>query len=226
MAEFLDWANANELYKYSIWFPFTGPYNNIAGTNDKGTSFKASGMPVGCANTVTLFNKVVLRSILGNIVSGFVGRFAGFTRYEIITAPTIAKKQAGILAQVDPYDSYSYAMGWDYCDAILQLGYLRPNSSKKFVPYEILRSTFHNALAKNPGALLEAREDGGVNDYSNCRECGVSVTTNVTFHGGLVPAVVPPIPISEGQARKLRDFYDVWRREHGLPPISWPSRNN
>ncbi len=70
ISEYLQWANGNQRYKDDKFFEFS-----------KGTKCgtRASSSAPGCGRSVTLCGKCVRSAILGNLVYGIVGRYAGFS---------------------------------------------------------------------------------------------------------------------------------------------------
>jgi RHS repeat-associated protein len=150
--DYIPWANGNQRYKDPKFFKFN------AGT-PCGT--KAEGAEVGCGFSVTLCGKCVRSAILGNIMYGLIGNYAGFTDKDLRTADDW-KNKIGI--EVDKYDAQAYKLGedldgtTDFCVKFVEL------------------------VDKNPAALYEGRKDGGYNDLSTCAPC--TEKTKATNHGG------------------------------------------
>ena len=215
--ELLDWANANELYKWKSWYDFKTP-PGLAATQDAGAS-------VGCKATLTLFDKCILRSILGNMVYGFIARYLGFSRSETASTPEFWKKflrPVVKLAEFDPYDRYAYLLGLGQCAirfAIWDTYVLAKTNIMSLSKFCERPSTMR--CHETPMHLLEGKGDNavyGVNDYSTCRKCAVVAAVN-SFHGGNVDAVIAPLPKEESVALLFKEALD-----HELTPAEWDAR--
>ena len=155
--DYSTWANGNQRYKDSGFFAF-----------NKGTQCgtKASGAEVGCGFSVTLCGSCVRSAILGNIMFGVVGSYAGFSEKDLQDEVNKLKGYGG--GTVDPNDATAYQFGFD-----LQAQLKNGGDFCKI---------FNQLLSKSPGVLHEGRSDGGYNDLSSCGAC--SEKTKETRHGG------------------------------------------
>jgi uncharacterized protein RhaS with RHS repeats len=152
IGDYITWANGNQRYKDPNFFKF-----------NTGTSCgkKDSTAEVGCGFSVTLCGKCVRSAILGNIMYGLVGNYAGFSDQDLKTASDW-KRKVGM--DVDQYDEEAYKVGEDVNGAVDFCG------------------KFNDLLQKTPSALYEGRSDGGYNDLSSCRACAEMTSAN--NHGG------------------------------------------
>jgi RHS repeat-associated protein len=152
IGDYISWANGNMRYKDPDFFQFNK--GTSCGTKDKGAE-------VGCGRSVTLCGKCVRSAILGNIMYGLVGHYAGFSDQEL---KTISDWKRRVGAPVDEYDEQAYELGaaldgaTDFCARVNEL------------------------VRKNPSVLYEGRGDGNYNDLSTCRRCTEKTTEK--RHGG------------------------------------------
>lgn len=160
--DYLQWANGNQRYKDSDFFQFSKDVEGCATWPDK--------TKPGCGRSVTLCGKCIRSAILGNIMYGYVGHIAGFSKEELITGATATKKKWHM--QVDKYDEASYKLGYD-----LQQEF--PNQGGSL---EDLCGKLDGLLKENKDALKEGRKKGGYNDLSTCKPCDKD--TKETRHGG------------------------------------------
>ncbi len=160
--EYIPWANGNQRYKDDNHFKFnTGTGCGTADT----PHIKGSG----CGFSVTLCGNCVRSSILGNLVYGIVGRYAGFTDAQLNQA-SAWKQSVGMT--VDPYDEVAYSAG----------GEIYGSGFEGIYDVQNVCQEMNNVLKKHPTALREGRADGGFNDLSSCRPC--TKKTPETRHGG------------------------------------------
>jgi RHS repeat-associated protein len=158
IGNYIPWANGNQRYKDPNFFQFNKDAYPTCATEEG---------EKGCGRSVTLCGQCVRSSILGNIIYGIIGNYAGFSDAELNTA-SVWKRRVGI--PVDQYDEEAYGLG----------AQLKGNANigdfcKKF-------------NEKKGTALREGRslaEGGGYNDLSTCRPC--SLKTTATNHGGNSP---------------------------------------
>ena len=101
--DYLQWANGNQRYKDADYFQFSKGVEGCGTWPDK--------TKPGCGHSVTLCGKCVRNAILGNIMYGYIGRIAGFTKEELIKGATDTKTTWGFT--VDKYDEASYGLGYD-----------------------------------------------------------------------------------------------------------------
>jgi RHS repeat-associated protein len=161
--DYLKWANGNQRYKDPSFFTFNRGVYPRCGTEDPSTS------SVGCGRSVTLCGRCIRSSILGNIMYGIVGRYAGFTEQELRGGATNTKKKWGL--RVDRYDEAAYGLGSGVFD-----NFVMALSVQGFC------SRFNNLVQNNSDALREGNRSGGFNDLSTCRTC--SERSQEGRHGG------------------------------------------
>ena len=160
---YLPWANGNQRYKDSSFFEFNKGVYPKCGTDDPSKS------SVGCGRSVTLCGQCVRSSILGNIMYGIVGRYAGFTAQEIKDGATNTKKKWGL--RVDNYDEAAYGLGSGVFD-----------KWKTGLSIQDFCSEFNSLVQGSPDALREGNRSGGYNDLTTCQPC--SEKSKETRHGG------------------------------------------
>jgi RHS repeat-associated protein len=160
IGDYIPWANGNQRYKDPKFFQFNKDVYPTCATKEG---------EVGCGASVTLCGQCVRSSILGNIMYGIIGNYAGFSDAELNTASDW-KRRIGI--PVDRYDEEAYKLGAEL-NGNANLG----DFCKKF-------------NEKKGNALREGRSDGGYNDLSSCRPC--SLKTTATNHGGNSPPRLRP----------------------------------
>jgi RHS repeat-associated protein len=169
ITRFAFWCNGNQRYKDPSEFMFNQHLMPPCGTQPQPKQ-------IGCGASVTLCGYCVRNSVLGNIMYGYIGRFAGFTLDQITQAAINLKRIA--LQTVDDYDKAAYELGYDIRRAL-----------------EIDNQGFCTAFKKNSIraiALREGRKDDGsnYNDLSTCSQCHQS--TKETNHGGHYPERILP----------------------------------
>jgi len=152
IGDYIKWANGNQRYKDPDFFKFN---------TETSCGKKDNNAEVGCGFSVTLCGKCVRSAILGNIMYGLAGSYAGFSDQDLKTASDW-KRSVGM--DVDKYDEEAYKLGEDV------------NGATDFC------SKFNELLKKTPSALYEGWKDGGYNDLSTCRPC--TEKTSAKNHGG------------------------------------------
>jgi RHS repeat-associated protein len=192
--EYLKWANGNQRYKDADYFQF----NRWSDCGKDGTTDaeKAAPKPVrtrGCGFTVTICGNCVSSAVLGNIMYGFIGLYAGYDPANLELDSVRTKKRWRM--NVDEYDLASYKFGGD-----LQVNWQRPRGLPTFPESTSQEAraldkthfcrVFNDLLSRNPQAILEGRPAGNYNDLSTCEKC--SSVTKETGHGGNEPTRLSP----------------------------------
>ena len=158
----MKWANGNQRYKDPDFFQFSKGVDGCGTQPDKSKP--------GCGHSVTLCSKCVRSSILGNLIYGLVGRYAGFSGNALKTGATGTKKTWGL--SVDKYDEIAYGAGATIYGGGFEESFNLGN----------LCNRIEESLTANPGALNEGNTKGGYNDLGSCKLCAKN--TNETRHGG------------------------------------------
>ena len=159
------WAYATQKYKYLDDFKFTDPASGCA-TKD-------------CAKTVTLCGACVRTAILGNIMYGFIGAWAGFSSPTLTVVANSWKPSV-----VYMYDSFAYIFGEELFE------HFDPDQP---VNAESFCKIWKAVAARNPFGLVHGTPDtGNPQDYTDFSECtACSEKTKETKHGG---AIIPSLP--------------------------------
>lgn len=124
---------------------------------------------------MTLCGRCIRTSVLGNLIYGLIGNYAGFPSGDVVGAPALGKAEYNRYAYayeptpIIPNDNNSYLLGFMIANPV--------------VPATL--SSFCNQLNSNLGdgrGLLQGNKDGTFNDTSTCKSCAAK--TSETRHGG------------------------------------------